>query len=154
MIQTSGWLQINPWRNTYRRMITFLICEAPFCVTWRHNITFFLQNKWRFKVKVKGQGQRSRSVQINIITKIPYYPLLLCEISDFRKVYWSPRCLCLRVCLSVFKGSTVRTAYPIIMIFFAEDVFWTRDNAELFFLKIGWRARSRSPLLWKSDNGS
>ena len=73
--------------------------------------------------------------------------------NTFRKVYWSPRSVCLFVCLSVFKGSTGRTACPIVLISFAEDVFWTRDNAELFFLTIGQRARSRSPLLWKSDNG-
>ena len=60
---------------------------------------------------------------------------------------------CLSVCLSVFKGSTGRAECPIVLIFFPEDVLWTRDNAELFFWKIGWRARSGSPLLWKSDMG-
>ena len=55
----------------------------------------------------------------------------------FRKVYWSPRFVCVFVCLSVFKGSTGRTARPIVLILFAEDVIWSRDNAELFFLKIG-----------------
>ena len=43
--------------------------------------------------------------------------------------------VCLSVCLSVFKGSTGRTACPIVLIFFPKDVFWTRDNAELFFFK-------------------
>ena len=42
VVETSGWLQINPWRNTYRRVISICICEAPFGVTWRYNITFFL----------------------------------------------------------------------------------------------------------------
>ena len=41
VVESSGW-QINPWRNTYRDVISILICEAPFCVTWRHNITFVL----------------------------------------------------------------------------------------------------------------
>ena len=78
------------------------------------------RSRSRSRSKVKGQGQRSRSVKINIITKIPYYPfitlrnlrfsqsilvtavcLLLCEISYFRKVYWSPPFVCVSVCLSV-----------------------------------------------------
>ena len=119
-----------------------------------------MQNFSRSRSKVKGQGQRSRSVTINIITKIPYY-----RGSYYFAKYFSQSILvtavcvsvcvrvCLFVCLSVFKGSTGRTDCPIVLISFAEDVFWTRDNAELFFLTIGQRARSRSPLLWKSDNG-
>ena len=124
-------------------------------------LRIFLQNKSRSRSKVKGQGQRSRSVTINIITKIPYY-----RGSYYFAKYFSQSILvtavcvsvcvrvCLFVCLSVFKGSTGRTDCPIVLISFAEDVFWTRDNAELFFLTIGQRARSRSPLLWKSDNGN
>ena len=42
VVETSGWLQINPCKNTYREVISILICEAPFCLTLRHNITFFL----------------------------------------------------------------------------------------------------------------
>ena len=118
-------------------MITFLICEAPFCVTWRHNITFFLQNKWRSRSR-SSQGQRSRSVQINIITKIPYYPLLLCEISDFRKVYWSQRCLCLPVCLS----SKAPQSAPLI-------------RSSWFFLQkmSSGHATMQNSFFWKSDEG-
>ena len=60
--------------------------------------------------------------------------LLLCEISDFRKVYWSPRSVCLSVCyfakssvlqsilvtavcLSVCSRFTDHNSWPIILIF-------------------------------------
>ena len=33
VVETSGWLHINPSINTYRVVISFVICEAPFCVT-------------------------------------------------------------------------------------------------------------------------
>ena len=92
-------------------------------VTSQHYVFSYKINE-RSSSKVKGQGQRSRSVKIYIITKIPYYRglyyfskssifekyighrglsvcLLLFEIFDFRKVYWSPRSVCLFVCLSV-----------------------------------------------------
>ena len=121
-------------------MITFLICEAPFCVTWRHNITFFSYKINEGQGQGQGQGQRSRSVQINIITKIPYYPLLLCEISDFRKVYWSPRCLCLPVCLSV--RSKAPQSAPLI-------------RSSWFFLQkmSSGHATMQNSFFWKSDEG-
>ena len=69
--------------------------------------------------------------------KVYWSPRFVTLRKTFRKVYWSPRFVCVFVCLSVFKGSTGRTARPIVLILFAEDVIWSRDNAELFFLKIG-----------------
>ena len=52
---------------------------------------------------------------------IGQWRLLLCEIFDFRKVYWSPRSVCLFVCafvcLSVFLLCTDHTAGPIVLIF-------------------------------------
>ena len=106
VVETSGWLQIIPWRNTYRNG------------GLRSNILFTVlrhvtSQEWNFSLKNigQGQGQRSRSVKISIITKIPYYPLLLCEISDFRKVYWSPRFVCLYFCLRVFPFVRLKRVY-------------------------------------------
>ena len=118
----------------------------------------------KVKVKVKGQGQRSRSVKINIITKIPYYRGSYYFAKNFEKISQSilvtAVCLsvCLSVCLFVCLSVCLQRLYRPHGVsdrpdFFPQDVLWTRDNAELFFLKIGWRARSRSPLLWKSDMG-
>ena len=95
----------------------------------------------------------------NVMYSPLFVCLLLCKIVDFCKVYWSPRfvtfrnlrfsesilvtavCLfvCLSVCLSVCPSSKALQAAPLVRSswFFAEDVFWTRDNAELFFFKIG-----------------
>ena len=98
-------------------------------VTSQHYVFSYKINE-RSSSKVKGQGQRSRSVKIYIITKIPYYRGLyyFSKSSIFEK-YIGHRglsvCLfvCLSDCLSVFKGSTDRTARPIVLIFFAEDFF-------------------------------
>ena len=80
---------------------------------------------------------------------------LLCEISDFRKVYWSPRSVCVSVCLSLclsFRG--VQTT-PLVRSswFFDRRCLLDQGRSLQKKLKIGPRARSRSPLLWKSDNG-
>ena len=82
-----------------------------------------------------------------MITKIPYYyrGLYYFSKSSISEKYIGHRGLsvslfvCKFVCLSVFKRSTGRTACPMVLIFLAEDVFRTRDNAELFF--------------WQSDEG-
>ena len=70
--------------------------------------------------------------------------LLLCEIFDFRKVYWSPRFVCVSVCLSVCLFVCQFAMYrphhwsdrPDIL---TDDVFWTKDYGQFFF--------------WKSDKG-
>ena len=109
----------------------------------------------------QGQGQRSRSrsVKINIITKIPYYLSLLCEKfwKNFAK-YIGHRGLsvCLSVCLFVCLSSKALQAARSVRsswFFFQKMSYGHATMQNFFFLKIGWRARSGSPLLWKSDMG-
>ena len=104
--------------------------------------------------------------------------LLLFEIFDFRKVYWSPRfvtfrnldfrkvychrclsvCLsvCLFVCLSVRQFKALYRPYaldcPIVLIFLHKMSSGHATMQNFFFWKSDKSARSRSPLLWKSDN--
>ena len=43
-------------------------------------------------------GVAARLVVHQVLIAVLWYCLLLCEIFDFRKVYWSPRSVCLLVC--------------------------------------------------------
>ena len=57
VVETSGWLQINPCKNTYREVISILYARRRFASRYVTTLRFFLQNK----LKVKFKGQRSRS---------------------------------------------------------------------------------------------
>ena len=117
-------------------------------VTSQHYVFSYKINE-RSSSKVKGQGQRSRSAKINIISKIPYYwsrLLLLFEIFDFRKVYWSPRFVCLlvcvSVCLSVCPSSKALQAAPLVRSswFFLQKMSSRHATMQNFFF-------------WQSDEG-
>ena len=85
-----------------------------------------------------SQGQsRNKKLALSQSTRSPSGFHYFSKSSFSKSILVTGLSVCLSVCLSVFKGSTGRTACPIVLIFFAKDVFWTRDNAELFFLKIG-----------------
>ena len=87
--------------------------------------------------------------------------LLLCEISDFRKVYWSPRSVCLSVCyfakssvlqsilvtavcLSVCSRFTDHNTWPIILIFW-QLMYSGSRTIQVFFWSDPpfWRTTSR-----------
>ena len=90
----------------------------------------------------RSRSKRSRSVRISIITKSPYYPLLLCEIFDFRKVYWSPRFSGLRVCVYVFPVCPSSKALQAIVHRIRYIQFDRTCSRSRSFVKIFWQWKS------------